>query len=151
MHLPRPRAEAIVTTDGSGVVTDFKRVARESERTKLERMLFRRILEAGLPEPLAQHLWARPERLYRADFAWPTYMVLAEVQGGIWAADPGRHNRASGYEADCSRDNLAAILGWRLLRFTERMIKSGEAIETITRALNASAPTVQLAMTGGEN
>lgn len=136
MHLPRPRAEAIVTTDGSGVVTDFKRVARESERTKLERMLFRRILEAGLPEPLAQHLWARPERLYRADFAWPAHMVLVEVQGGIWAANPGRHNRGSGYEADCSRDNLAAILGWRLLRFTERMIKSGEAVETITRALN---------------
>jgi hypothetical protein len=40
-----------------------------------------------------------------ADFAWPERMVLAEVQGGIWAANPGRHNRGSGYERDCERDN----------------------------------------------
>lgn len=149
MTVPRARAEGVGHTDASGVVQDFQRVVRDSERTKLERSLERKIAEAGLPEPQTQYLWARPERLYRADFAWPEAMVLAEVQGGIWAADPGRHNRGSGYERDCERDNLAAILGWKLLRFTERLIKDGIAVDHIRRALEASAATThQLALTG---
>jgi very-short-patch-repair endonuclease len=149
-RLPRPRAEGVGHTDGSGIVQDFQRVVRDSERTKLERSLGRKIAEAHLPEPQTQYLWARPERMYRADFAWPERMVLAEVQGGIWAANPGRHNRGSGYERDCERDNLAAILGFRLLRFTERMIRDGMAVDHIRRALEASAATThQLALTGG--
>lgn len=103
-------------------------------------MLWRRIEEAGLPMPVKQFYWARPERMFRSDFAWPDCRLLAEVQGGIWAADPGRHNRGSGYEADLSRSNLASILGWKLLAFSERMIRTGEACETIKRALQPAAP-----------
>jgi hypothetical protein len=40
-------------------------------------------------------------------------------------------------------------LGWRLLAFTEAMIKSGEAVETIRRALEQQAPVVQMQLTGG--
>jgi very-short-patch-repair endonuclease len=117
-------------------VTDvMARVLRESERTKLERDLLVRIKAAGLPEPERQYMFARPERRYRADYAWPDAMLLAEVQGGIWARDPGRHNRGSGYEKDCERDNEACLRGWRLLRFTEHMIRSGLAVEQLRRAL----------------
>lgn len=138
-----PRRVRARTVDGSsGLVVDVARPAeRPSERVRLENMLARRIAEAGLPEPTRQYLWARPERMYRSDFAYPNDRVLLEVQGGIWAANPGRHNRGAGYEQDCERSNLAALLGWRLLAFTERLIKDGTAVETIRRAL---APAEQV-------
>jgi very-short-patch-repair endonuclease len=102
-------------------------------------MLWRRIEDAGLPLPIKQFYWARPERMFRSDFAYVSERILLEVQGGIWAANPGRHNRGAGYQADLSRANLAAILGWKLLAFSERMIRSGEAVATINRALSPAS------------
>lgn len=124
---------------------------RLSEREKLERLLWQRIEYAGLPLPVLQYHWAKSEgRMFRSDGAYPEHKVLLEVQGGIWAEDPGRHNRGSGYERDCSRDNLAALLGWKLLRFTERMIKSSEATRTIARALGRDEPA-QRELIGGQS
>lgn len=149
MSLPA-RVQATYRTDADGVVQDFKKTVRESERTKLERMLFRRILEAGLPEPVKEWPFARAEgRRFRFDFAYVDQLLALEVEGGIWARDPGRHNRGSGFEQDATKYNLAAVLGWRVLRFTERLIRSGEAVDTIRRALYASAPAHQIALTGG--
>lgn len=138
-----PPRRATVKTTADGIV-----IERTFERERLERMLWRRIEEAGLPEPSKQYLWARPERMYRSDFAYVQERILLEVQGGIWAANPGRHNRGSGYQADLTRSNLAALLGYRLLAFSEAMIKSGEAVSTIARALtplSMSAEQVSLA------
>lgn len=116
--------------------TAAEKALARSKREALENLLLDKIRLAGLPEPERQYQWARGERrLFRSDGAYPEARVLLEVQGGIWASDPGRHNRGSGYERDCSRDNLAALLGWKLLRFTERMIRDGEAVATIRRAL----------------
>lgn len=110
-----------------------------SERTKLERKLWEKIELAGLPMPELEYRFARP-RMFRADgFYAPD--LLIEVEGGIWAANPGRHNRGSGFQTDAEKYNLAAILGFRVLRFTERMIKSGEAVETINRALTPAPKT----------
>lgn len=78
--------------------------------------------------------------MFRSDFAYPEARLLIEVQGGIWARDPGRHNRASGFEKDLERSNFAELRGWRLLAFTERQIKDGAAILTIRRALAGSQP-----------
>jgi very-short-patch-repair endonuclease len=128
-----------VVTDASGVVVDFKR--DKSERERLEEMLYRRILDAGLPEPQRQYYWARPERMFRSDFAYPSDRILLEVQGGIWAQNPGRHNRGSGYEDDLRRSNIAVLFGWRLLAFSERMITDGTAVETICKALEPTQPS----------
>lgn len=140
------RARRRTKTAADGLVLETTR--EQSDRERLELMLWNRINEASMPAPETQYLWARPERMFRADFAYVAERILIEVQGGIWARDPGRHNRGSGYTADLQRTNLAMRLGWRLLAFTEQMIKSGEAVETIRRALTCSA-TQQLALTGG--
>lgn len=140
-HAEQP-ARGRATVDESGLVVtysppeQFKRAMQLSEREKLERLLWQRIEWAGLPLPTLQYHWAKSEgRMFRSDGAYVAERILLEVQGGIWAQDPGRHNRGSGYERDCARDNLAALLGWKLLRFTERMIKDGTATRTIARAL----------------
>lgn len=152
--IPRPRAEGVGHTDGSGIVQDFQRVVRESERTKLERMLWRRIEEAGLPQPVKEYRWARDEgRMYRCDGAYLEDRILLEVEGGIFMRGGGGHNRPMHFQDDCAKYNLAALLGWRVLRFTKDMIKSNEAdgaVETIRRALADIATSHQLALTGGQ-
>lgn len=86
----------------------------------------------GLPAPEAQYRF-HPERRWRFDFAWPERKVAVEVDGGIWIN--GRHNRASGYEADCEKLNEAACLGWRVIRVTQFHITSGQVCEWLERLL----------------
>jgi very-short-patch-repair endonuclease len=74
-----------------------------------------------------------PGRRYRADFAFPMIGLLAEVEGGTWIA--GRHSRGAGFVKDCQKYNLAAELGYRVLRFTTQMVKSGEAAGVIERMM----------------
>jgi hypothetical protein len=88
-----------------------------------------------------------PERRWRADFylgrfmgsntclecGWP---ILIEIDGGSWVA--GRHTRGKGFEADMEKLNAAALLGYRVLRFTPAMVEDGRALEVIRQALGLS-------------
>lgn len=70
-----------------------------------------------------------PTRKWRADFLLVGYMVLIEIEGGLWVN--GRHSRGSGMQADMEKYNAAARLGYRILRFSPDMVKTGEALQTI--------------------
>ena len=72
----------------------------------------------GLPEPEREFCFAVPRR-FRADFRFGN--VLVEIEGGEWVH--GRHTRGRGFTADCIKYNLAALAGFRLLRFTGEMIR----------------------------
>lgn len=72
-------------------------------------------------------------RKWRFDFAYPQKLLAVEVDGGTWAG--GRHNRGKGYEADCVKYNEAALIGWRILRFTGAMVIDGRALDYIEKAL----------------
>lgn len=87
---------------------------------------------AGLPDPVEEYRFAPPRR-WRFDLAWPDRMLAVEVEGGVWTG--GRHTRPTGYLKDIEKYNEAAMLGWRLVRVTTQMIKSGEALTLIERAL----------------
>ncbi len=71
---------------------------------------------------------------WRMDFAWPDALLAVEMDGGGFVG--GRHGRGVGIEKDCEKYSSAAALGWRLIRCTPRQVKSGQAIEWITAALN---------------
>lgn len=71
-------------------------------------------------------------RKWRFDFMLQ-HGIAVEVDGGIWTQ--GRHSRGAGMEKDNEKLNEAAILGWRILRFSTGQVKSGLAIDTIKRAL----------------
>lgn len=83
-----------------------------------------------------QYRWC-PGRRYKADFAHPMARLLVEVQGGTHIRGKRSHTGAIGYEYDRMRNNEAVILGWRMLEFTPKHIKSGRAIREIKRALEA--------------
>lgn len=72
-------------------------------------------------------------RKWRFDFAWPEQKIAAEIDGGSWSG--GRHSRGKGFEEDCRKLNQAALLGWRVFRFTPAMVHSGTAIDTVMAAL----------------
>jgi very-short-patch-repair endonuclease len=98
----------------------------------LETALLEQMLGAGLPEPQREFVFA-PPRKWRADFIFLDRKVLIECEGGLFSR--GRHLRPLGFEADARKYNEAALQGWVVLRFTAGMIKSGEALIAIHRAL----------------
>ena len=78
-----------------------------------------------------------PVRRWRLDFAFPDRRIGIEIEGGGWVQ--GRHSRGDGLEGDCDKGNALTLAGWRLLRFTGRHIKSGEALAAIKDMLKAAA------------
>ncbi|MBC8115562.1 MAG: hypothetical protein H7062_14350 [Candidatus Saccharimonas sp.] len=55
-----------------------------------------------------------PTRKWRADFAHVESRTLIEVEGGIYIAGGGRHNRAAGFLADLEKYLEAALAGFAL-------------------------------------
>jgi hypothetical protein len=49
----------------------------------------------------------------------------------VWSG--GRHTRGKGFIEDCNKYNEAVMLGWRVIRVTTEMVKSGEAMAYIER------------------
>lgn len=86
----------------------------------------------GLPAPVRE-LQFYPSRKWRADLAWPDYRLLVEYEGGVYIN--GRHTRGRGFENDCDKYNTATLEGWRVMRFTKKHVKSGLAVDFISRAL----------------
>lgn len=62
------------------------------------------------------------DRRFRFDVAIPELKIGIEYEG-IHSAQ-SRHTNAAGYTTDCDKYNLAAVNGWRVLRFTARNYQS---------------------------
>ena len=120
----------------------MKRTTFALSKSRLEDVLLNRIRIARLPEPLREYRFAKHiGRRYAADFAWPLDQLLVEVEGGIFSG--GRHTRGAGYEEDLNKYNLAALLGYRVLRFSERQITDGVAVQCIESALRNDGKGVE--------
>jgi very-short-patch-repair endonuclease len=63
-------------------------------------------------------------RKWRFDFACSTRKLAIEIDGGIWSG--GRHSGGIGQIKDMEKLNTAAILGWRVLRFTPQQTQTKE-------------------------
>jgi len=101
-------------------------------KSLLDSALLFQIRAVGLPEPEQEYRF-HPVRKWRFDFAYPDKLIGIEVEGGTWVK--GRHTRGQGFENDCEKYNEAAMLGWKVLRYTGKTINSGEAINQIEKAL----------------
>ena len=85
--------------------------------------------------PVREFRFAPPRR-WRSDFAFPLAMILVEIEGGTW--NHGRHNRHAGFSNDLEKYNMAALMGFKVLRFTTDQVVSGYAIDTTLEALNVT-------------
>lgn len=88
-----------------------------------------------IPTPERQFLYAEGRKL-RADFAWPEHRLLLEAQGGVYTRQA--HGSITGILADIDRSNAAVLNGWRMLRVTPEMVRSGQALELIRAAMDRS-------------
>ena len=73
------------------------------------------------------------ERHWKLDFAFLNAKLAVEIEGGIGLI--GRHQRPEGFIEDMYKYNALVMDGWRLLRFSTRMVMKGEAIGLILEAL----------------
>jgi very-short-patch-repair endonuclease len=106
--------------------------APESE---LEARLIELLDSAGLPAPESQFRapWLLPIN-GRVDFAYRSEKLVIEADGRKW------HSQHQAFERDRLRDNTAQLAGWRVLRFTWRMIHDDPAsvVSTVRQALRES-------------
>lgn len=87
-----------------------------------------------------EHRFALP-RLYRFDFAWPSLLIAVELEGGIW--NGGRHTQARGFIEDARKYNLAAEIGWTVLRYPGTLVNSGEAVAQTEQMLRSALRKLQ--------
>ena len=118
--------------------------------SQLEESLALQIRAMKMPEPVREFRFHKTRR-WRVDFAWPDLMLAVEVEGGCETHGKrrvingkvttlkSRHLTVTGFREDCCKYNAAAALGWRVLRFSGAMIKSGEAIEQIEAVFRKAA------------
>ena len=105
-------------------------------RSPGEEMLCQQLSEKAISGWCREYKFA-PERKWRFDVAFVDEMLAVEVEGGHWVN--GRHSRGSGFEADCIKYSTAAVLGWRVLRFTTDQVKSGMALRMLQQAIGRAA------------
>ena len=99
----------------------------------LESRLLAQLRDRGLPEPEREYQFNKPTSRHKFDFAWPALMLAVEVEGATWIQ--GRHTRGGGYRNDCIKYNIAARLGWTLLRYTADMLAGGKAADEIAQVV----------------
>lgn len=84
--------------------------------------LFAILADPELPRPVGEHRF-HADRRWRFDAAWPDLLVAVEIEGLV-RRGPARHQTISGYTADAEKYNAATMLGWRVLRYTNRDLRS---------------------------
>lgn len=95
----------------------------KSDRKDDLKQAWRMIVGVDFPF-VAEHRF-HPERRWRFDWAHPDLLLAVEVEGVThFGPSIGRHQSARGIEADMEKYNAAAVLGWTVLRYSQRMIKN---------------------------
>jgi len=93
------------------------------EKNYIEMVLFVMHRECKIPE-YVKELKFDTERRWKADWAIPELKTLIEYEGLI--SKKSRHTTISGYSNDTIKYNKAAILGWKVLRYTALTYKNIE-------------------------
>jgi very-short-patch-repair endonuclease len=100
-------------------------------------LLGKHLEELGFRDIVYEHR-ITPERKWRADICadgpemWHG-LYLFECDGGKWH---GGHRRGAALEKDYERQNWCQMHGYKLLRFTNEQILSGEALTWLKKHLS---------------
>jgi very-short-patch-repair endonuclease len=116
----------------------YAQFLRSAHRQKYE-LAFERLCQWwGIPDPVRNFRF-HPVRLWKADFAWPAQKLIVEIEGGIWRRGGGAHSHPLGIERDIEKYNAATMLGYRILRVTDKMLaqkRLGELSDLLKEALS---------------
>ena len=112
--------------------TPFGKAAsvRNRQRTRMPDDILWDAVSAVYPEAQREYQGVVPGRRFRIDIALPDLFIAIEVDG--WSHH-GQHRKA--HAADRVRQNLVAVQGWMILRFTAGQIfKELEAVMALIEA-----------------
>ena len=101
----------------------------EGAMSDLEDTFAFHIAALGLPEPKRQYKF-HGTRKFLADFCWPEYRLIVEVNGGTWMQKSG-HNTGIGIHRDYEKSNCAQLMGYTYLQFTGKELDDLSAIDTV--------------------
>lgn len=99
--------------------------------TVLEKLLFDFGKERSWGPLESEHVF-HPHRKWRFDYAWPWEKLGIEIDGGTWRKGGGAH-RGTGFLRDLEKNREAAILGWKVLRFTPEEVENGTIWSVLER------------------
>ena len=77
---------------------------REAAQNALKIAVASEISRRSGEEYFLEYHFARPDRAWRSDVAWPRVRVALEIQGGNW--NGGRHCRPSAMQSEYDKANL---------------------------------------------
>jgi len=89
-------------------------------------------------EPAAEYPFTQAiGRRHRFDFAFINQKVAVEIEGNAWHVPGGGSHMQ---DSDLDKYNLAASMGWRVLRFSPAMLKRDpqKCIELVLKTLETS-------------
>jgi very-short-patch-repair endonuclease len=89
---------------------------------------------------LAREYRFHAERKWRSDFVHLASRTLIEIEGGIYVAGGGRHNRGAGFIADTEKYFEAFLSGWNVVRLTDAQITAPNVERLIQRIQGLGAP-----------
>lgn len=87
----------------------------------LTKSLIKPILQANSKDWVSEYKFCQTRR-WKFDFANPLIKVAIEYEGIF--SNKSRHTTITGYVGDCEKYNTAALLGWRVLRYTAKNINN---------------------------
>lgn len=120
-----PKGATVLTIPPTESIKAYLRKAKEVKKRSQTEKLKERFLDqwrlAKGPWPLASEFRFHLTRRWRFDYAFVPRALAIEIEGGVWTG--GAHTRGGHFNSDCEKYNEAALLGWRVFRFTTNMMK----------------------------
>lgn len=80
--------------------------------------------DSGLP--YVKEYQFNKKRQFRFDWCIPSLKIGVEYEGDTYSGK-GAHTRGAHYASDCEKYNLAALDGWKVLRYTVDILKDNGA------------------------
>lgn len=89
----------------------------------------KQVIEQATGRELQTEFRFCPTRRFRADFIVVGYPILIEKDGAVWTG--GRHVRPAGFIKDQEKTNIAASMGYYVLRFSTTEILKESSLKLI--------------------
>lgn len=92
----------------------------------------------GLPVPVPEYRISQ-ERRFRWDWAFVSYKILLEINGGVWKRGKSGHSSGTGIKRDMDKLNFATSLGWRTIAVEPSQLLKLETAELVRASILAGA------------
>ena len=106
---------------------------REAAQNALKIAVASEISRRSGEEYFLEYHFARPDRAWRSDVAWPRVRVALEIQGGNW--NGGRHCRPSAMQAEYDKANGYDCRSWLCFYADWAQMKRPELVDMIAETI----------------